>query len=401
MNTEQQPGPVDSSERLVFMDGLRGMALGGIFLVNMGIMAAPSMAFGPNEIESGPISTGVSLVRHFLADGAFFFLFSLLFGAGFSIMMGPFGRRSGGIGLAAYYRRLLLIGIFGFLHVWLFWWGDILMIYALAGAWLPLFRKRKDRTLLIWAVVLVVGPYLLFSGLLELFSTSSVGYEEWEASYSAAVQAWISALLDGYRSPDFSVVSEMRWEEYFYNLWGGVFSLFSALGYMLLGLWFARHDRFRLGGENGRFFQKMIPVAVALAILGKAAYVFWLYGGYTFEGGLLFWVGFSVGGPASGLVYFGGLRWFYLRGRALWLQKGLEAAGRMALTQYLLQSAFISLLFYGYGFGLYGKVSPALQIPIVLGFFALQVLVSVLWFRRFSIGPLEWILRKFTYAGSR
>lgn len=121
---------MDSRERLALMDGLRGLALFGIFLVNIAAMGAPSMAYGLDVIWTDGFSLAVSGLRHFAADGAFIFLFAVLFGAGFSVMMGPFGRRAAGIGLPAYYRRLFLIGCFGLLPVAALWFGDVHMIYA-------------------------------------------------------------------------------------------------------------------------------------------------------------------------------------------------------------------------------------------------------------------------------
>lgn len=384
--------PIQAGERLVFMDGLRGLALMGIFLINIGGMSAPSMAYGMDALWDGSINYGISVLRHWLGDGAFFFLFAMLFGAGFSMMMG--GVR---LSFGAYYRRLLLIGGFGFLHVALLWWGDVLMAYALVGAFLPLFRERRLRTQMIWAGLLIAGPTLLFAGLLLLPEMVMDVSGDWAAAYQAELAEWIAYLLEGYRSGDSGIVAEARWAEFNYNFSLFVFTLPTALGYMLIGQMLAQHGRFLLDTAQDAFFRKLLCLVLLPAVFGKLVYVCAVFGSPTSANYVSFMFGFMVGGPALGLVYFCALRRLFFSSAGRRFREGLVAAGRMALTNYLLQSAFAGLLFYGYGFGLYGRVGPAGQVVIVLAFFALQMWGSMQWLRRFRMGPLEWLLRRWTY----
>lgn len=397
VNQPQQTGSVPPSERLVFMDGLRGLALLGIFAVNIGAMAAPSMALGEASLWLGPLDQGVSMVRSFFGDGAFIFLFALLFGAGFSVMTGVLGERHSGIGMPAYYRRLCLLGLFGLLHVSLLWWGDVLMIYAIAGACLPLFRRLGSGTLLVWVLLLVFGPLLLWTALLGLLALDPAGYAEAIRTYEVETFEWTVFLVEGYSSNQWTEVVATRWAEFDYNLWSIFLVLPMALGYMLLGLRFAREGRFSLSAEQDRFYRRLFFWTLGPAVLGKGLYIFGIVNNSAW-GDASWMIGYGVGGPAMGLLYCCGLRWLYRRALVAWFLRGLEAAGRLALSNYLLQSLLASLLFYGYGLGLYGRVAPPVQMLVVALIFAAQAGLSVACLRRFQKGPLEWVLRCFTYG---
>jgi uncharacterized protein len=76
----------------------------------------------------------------------------------------------------------------------------------------------------------------------------------------------------------------------------------------------------------------------------------------------------------------------------------LQAVGRMALTNYLLQTLICTTLFYSYGLGLYGKVGPAAAVLLTIAIYLFQVAFSLLWIRRFRFGPAEWLWRSATYG---
>jgi uncharacterized protein len=76
----------------------------------------------------------------------------------------------------------------------------------------------------------------------------------------------------------------------------------------------------------------------------------------------------------------------------------LAAVGRMALTNYLMQSVICTTLFYGYGFNLFGRLNYAWQLLVVVAVWALQLIVSPWWLRHFQFGPVEWLWRWLTYG---
>jgi uncharacterized protein len=111
-------------------------------------------------------------------------------------------------------------------------------------------------------------------------------------------------------------------------------------------------------------------------------------------------VGFVIGGPSLMLAYAAGL--IVLLQRPVWRERlaPLAAAGRMPLTNYLMQSVICTTIFYGYGLGLFGRIGVAAGLALSVVIFAAQVMLSVWWFRRFEFGALEWIWRKLAYAGT-
>lgn len=156
-------GPVSTQERSVILDALRGLALFGICLANFPEFSL--YTFQSPEVVSAMPTAGIDRVVRFLQyvfiDGKFYSLFSLLFGIGFSIMMSH-SMEKGRDGIAVFYRRMGLLALIGLLHLMLLWSGDILLLYALAGLLLPLFRNVPDRKLLESnRVFKVLGLFLL------------------------------------------------------------------------------------------------------------------------------------------------------------------------------------------------------------------------------------------------
>src|SRR6516164_11299299 len=165
----QSLGPISLSERILFIDVLRGMALFGILAANMRGFFAPMDAY----MHTGVLyHSRADLVTQAFIDifvqGKFISIFSFLFGMGFAIQMSRAEAR-GARFMGFYPRRLLALALFGLIHGILIWAGDILLTYALAGAILLLFRKRKQKTLLWWAGSLISVPILVNSVFFVLY----------------------------------------------------------------------------------------------------------------------------------------------------------------------------------------------------------------------------------------
>lgn len=154
--------PVKPSERYIILDALRGFALLGICLANYPEFSL--YTFQPSEIAAAMPSAGVDRIVRFLqyvlVDGKFYTLFSLLFGMGFSIIISHAAQRGAG-GFRLFYRRMAVLLLIGFIHLMFIWSGDILMLYALMGMALPLFRNVSDRGLLCWAAAFVLLPIVV------------------------------------------------------------------------------------------------------------------------------------------------------------------------------------------------------------------------------------------------
>jgi uncharacterized membrane protein YeiB len=154
-------GPVSAAERIQTLDVLRGFALLGILLMNIEAMAGPVMAAatGLDPALAGPDRWADALVYVFV-QGKFFTLFSLLFGIGFAVMSER-AHIAGRPFTALYWRRSLVLLVFGLIHALLIWSGDILVAYALLGMLLLAFRDVSGRWLLWLAVASFLAPLAL------------------------------------------------------------------------------------------------------------------------------------------------------------------------------------------------------------------------------------------------
>jgi uncharacterized protein len=392
--------PTQPNERVEVIDILRGFALFGILMVNMMYFAWPVYTEVVGTPWTHPLDRAASWFVSFFAAGKFFTLFSFLFGLGLAVQM----QRAEAKGVAIvplYMRRLFILLLIGIAHVVLLWWGDILIYYALLGFVLLLFRNTKPRRLLIWALVFLIVPLLLnaaFTGLTRLADDSGqiASVETLEAQF----QESYALALTTYQSGNFAAMIEQRVGDYAFTLLGQTFggTLFIVLAMFLLGLYVGKRRLLQNVNEHLPFFKKVFVWAGVLGLGGTTLEHLFLSSVSPLEPtfmGLLGLAGFVVGAPALSLCYASGLVLLAQRVKQL---NVLASLGRTALSNYLLQSLICTTLFYGYGFGLYGKVGPALGIGITVAIFALQIPLSHWWLRHFRFGLAEWLWRTLTYG---
>lgn len=409
MNEQASLAPVTGAERIQALDVVRGFALLGILLMNIEGMAGPLMA---SMTGLDPQLTGadrwVDGAIYLLVQGKFYPLFSLLFGMGFAVMLmraedaqRPF--------FSLYLRRVLaLLGI-GLAHALLVWSGDILVTYALMGFVLLLFFRRTPQSRLPkWGVALMLVPAVLTLSLGLLGSAMQAMPEEARASFDQAMAqqavqmaAEIDSQRQAYGSGTFAEATVQRLHDFTSMI--GFIILYGAfiLGLFLVGAWFARSGAIARPDEFERLHWRLrwVALPVGLAMVGAS---FWLEP--TLDFGRLDLRASSaqvlqmLGGAVMALGYLG------------WVVRGLDCpavagglnllapAGRMALTNYLLQSLVMTTVFFGYGLGYFDQLPRAWQPLLVLAFFAAQVALSHWWLARFRFGPAEWLWRAATYG---
>lgn len=410
--------PVEELRRIESLDVLRGFALLGILLLNilgfgMHTAAYFSPLVGPNadSVANLTVWAGVDL----LFEGSMRCLFSILFGAGVVIFMG--GRDK--TGWLHYKRNILLLG-FGVIDAYLLLWtGDILIVYALAGFVLYLFRNRSARFLFWGAGVLIVVMSLIYAG---SNAALSIGRE---ATLAGANGETVS---EGLRS------AALAWQEF-------------KRDYVLTSASYAAEIQMRQG-TYGTVFDFTVKHMAELLTFVVPVYLFWdalammMLGMALHRSGVLdgsrtqaFYVRLMLGGFAAGLIIngyevggaiardfdllstFGLMQPTYQLGRlgmalgylalvvlvvksgALpWLRERLAAVGRMALTNYLMHSVIGALVFTGVGFGLVGELERWMLYPVVLAIWVIQLVASRWWMLRYRFGPLEWLWRAMTYG---
>lgn len=388
------------------MDALRGFALGGILLMNIEYFTRPlqGLLLGADASLRGADAIAAWCVTLFV-QGKFWVLFSLLFGAGFAIML----ERAQARGLAfasTYARRLGVLLLIGIAHAWLLWAGDILVPYALGGAVMLLCFRYTARPML-WklGVLLYLLPLLflwLFAGLaavMEAFPALAGVFGEAMQAEVVQVQALYDGAAATYENGSWADVVRQRMADT-WMLWGSFPSLLpNIIGVFLLGASLHCAGVLRNPAEHRILLRRLLMVGGPIGAVSTLLALFLLDGSNVFDMQPRAALGQSLMLIANLLLAFA-----YLAGFLLVVQRPgdrlhawLAPAGRMALSNYLLQSLVFTSLFYGYGLGAWGQVSRLGQIGLALAFFLLQLIVSRWWMQYFRIGPTEWLWRALTW----
>ncbi len=390
--------PVAVSDRIDVIDILRGVALLGILLMNMEALSGPlDLAFTGIDPHWQGLDYWADALVYVLVQGKFFTLFSLLFGAGFAIMAqrAEAARRD----FTSFYLRrsagLLLIGL---CHALLVWSGDILVIYALVSLPLLACREAPQR----WLPAMGVATYLcaallmlLMGALLGLSAQVDGNNDTALRSAIAQGQQTIELQRQVYGHGSFAQAVAQRVSDLGTSLSGALIVGPEVLGMFLLGSWFARSGALADPARFEHLYRRLRWIALPCGLvlmLASAAWVPYLAPGtFTASTG----AAYALSSVASLLMCLGYLAWIVRWRDHL---RGLAPMGRMALTQYILQSLVGTWLFYGYGLGAFETMPRAWQIPFAVLLFAVQVLLSHVWLRYFRFGPLEWIWRAMTYG---
>jgi uncharacterized protein len=395
--------PLPVNERIATLDIVRGFALLGILIMNMpGFTNSFFVEADGSHLWRNPVDLGAELVRDMLFSGKFNSMFSLLFGIGFTIQLGRLMEREPGRAIAIYTRRLLVLMGFGVLHVMVFWTGDVLHIYALLGFLLLLLRNVSDRVIVGMIAACLVYPAV--SGTLRLVVITP----EMVAHMVAASQAFEASnnLAYGHGSFFAAAREHVRESLYFYSdplmLWGTFGFYVQMTTTMLIGFLVGRHGWVRRIPELMPTIRCLQWWAVAVGIV--CALVFGILGEFNRTPGpspikIVISISYVLCRPAMMIFYV--LTVVRLAQIPVWQHRfaPIAAAGRMPLTNYLMQTLLATAIFYGWGFGLWGRVGPAAGLVLAFAiYFAIQVPLSLWWLRRFNYGALEWLWRLATYG---
>src|SRR5271163_2672500 len=390
-------GPVSLSERILFIDVLRGMALFGILAANIRAF------FGPLDIYGD-----IGLLFHSRADvwaqglvdmffqGKFISIFSFLFGLGFAIQLSR-AEAKGVRFLSFYPRRLLALALFGLIHGIFIWAGDILLTYAFSGAILLLFRKRQQNTLLWWAGSLFALPIVIASTLFTLYYTRF--RPQW-MNFKPTDMHKIYAIVNIYAHGTVRQILAQNWVEWKSDLVGTLFAIY-ATALFLLGMWVWRAGIVQRLDEYKPVLKRVcawcIPIGLVLNLYVAIVFAVHQPGSvslWAWSAGVLFL-------PSAHILsagYMSGLALLYLQEDKRRYLLPFAAVGRMALTDYLMQSVVCTLFFYHYTTGLYGRVGPAIGLIPTVVLYAAQVVFSNWWLQRYRFGPMEWLWRGMTYG---
>jgi uncharacterized protein len=358
-----------------------------------------------SHLWPGAVDQFAENLRDMLFSGKFNSMFSLLFGIGFTIQYARMEERDPARAPILYLRRLGVLAALGLLHATVFWTGDVLHIYALLGLLLvfPL-RRASARTIIVLIALCLVYPVV--SGTLRLMLITPeitarlvAEAKSFEASNNAAYGhgTFLQAGIEHLR--EFAHFYDNRW-----SLWGALGFWVQMALTMLLGLLAGRQRWVQRIPELMPQIRRIMWLALALGLVCGAAFTAIFHfnrvpgpSPIKFLGGLCYW----TSRPAMMIFYV--LAIVRLAQIPAWQQRfaPMAAAGRMPLTNYLMQTAICTTFFYGWGFGLWGKVGPAAGLALALAiFFVIQVPLSRWWLKRHERGPLEALWARLTYGPS-
>jgi len=384
--------------RIIIVDALRGFALAGVALVHMGerYLAGPMPQELLKNVDTS-VDTVVSGIVMFLCSGKFFSLFSILFGLSFSIQMESAARRGVNFSMRFLWRGILLFFI-GMVHQSIYR-GDILTIYAFLVPFLIPFERISPKWLLGIAAVIFLGlpRFIAFGafGGTALFGLPQEFYNPLEAAYFELIQGGSFTDL-AQENVNYGMKTKMNFQLAYFG------RFYYTFGYFLIGLWLGKIGFFK---QLPTFIPKvkqvlkwsviaLIPIFVLIAGTFATApqpvdfskwhhivafnFTDWLSIAMTSIIGCLFILGYQKEKWEKRLMFF-------------------APYGRMALTNYVLQSVIGAFLLFGWGLGLIGDIRTLFLSLIALVMIAGQTLFSKYWLQNFKYGPLEWLWRCGTY----
>ena len=379
-------GPISPGARIQSIDILRGFALFGILLVNMMSFAYPGFLYPALQSPNlSAVDRAVEWAIRVFTQASFYTIFSFLFGLGFALQMRRLQERGG---LHTYIRRLLILLVFGVLHSIFIWTGDILHTYALVGFLLIPFRNTRGRWLLLWGIMGILAATYLFWSALNIADRLELPRET------------RAEVIRTYSEGTYLEITETRLTESINRFFNTLYGLPRFLALFMLGLWVGRRRIIERAGQHLHLLRWGVVLGLIVGFAGKGPYGYdLLTGAFERDTARLFRsLAYNVSGPAMGVAYVG-IMLLILQSQ-IWqdILAPLAAVGRMALTNYLLQSIICTTLFYGYGLGLYGQVGTLWTTVLTLVIFGLQIPASVLWLRHYRFGPMEWLWRTLTYG---
>lgn len=386
-NRSQVPGLF--RERILAIDAMRGLAILGIFLVNMQSYALPIFYVNPMDFSKTDLDRFVFGIIDVLVQASFYPLFAILFGCGLTIMYERAKEREQNFTKISL-RRMGILLLFGMIHAFFLWPGDILIIYGVFGFLLILIVKMEvtPKALMIFAIILYSVPcslfLLLYHALFHFGILSLEDLYEPEAARSA---------IEIYSTGSFLEITEQRIFEWFLINAGGIILLiFMVFPLLMIGVSLARSGKFIPSPENKVFFRKLLYFTFPVGIFFKLTpYLF--PGVYVLEQ-------FQdlFGGPILTFAYISLIYLLANSSRFTRIIQLFSAVGKLALSNYIFQSLISTFLFYSYGLGLFGTISYTECALIVMVIFLIQLIFSRVWLNHFRMGPLEWLWRRGTYG---
>ncbi|MCD5325014.1 MULTISPECIES: DUF418 domain-containing protein [Pontibacillus] len=369
------------SKRLPWIDAARGLAIFGIFMVNMPSFNAPYFLFGGEEAWTGDLNRSVQAGIDLFFQASFYTLFSFLFGFGLYMMKESLEEKRL-LYSKVLIRRLSVLIVFGLIHGILIWYGDILLTYGVLGFLLLPLLRSSVKAMAWWALTI----------LLVFTSYVTYGYYSFRDQLGEANQFLINKAFAAYQSDNLLTIWTENWETWqlvYASVYQWVFLAASIFPVMVFGVIAAKKRWLHEPWKHSAVLKRIGVISFLLFVLFKM-------GPYVYGNPEWFSTAQdNIGGTASAIFYMTMITLLFNKREKLFIP--FQYVGKLSLSNYIFQSVLCFVLFYGVGFGLYGGVSPAWSVVLVVIIYAFQVVGSYVWLKFFRYGLLEWIWRIFTY----
>ncbi|MEK4425710.1 DUF418 domain-containing protein [Solibacillus sp. FSL K6-1523] len=370
-------------ERVDLMDALRGFALIGILLANM-----LHFQFGSSGAEIIESANALNKVSYYFVkiviEGSVYPIFGFVFG--YVLIKMIESRENAELKYKnIVFRRAVGLSILGALHLTLLWEGDVLLTYgSTLFVLLLFFLKRRVKTYFVWGIILTailgVGAFFgsNFVQLMKPLTAAEIMIYQ-EGTYVEILTQRVGEIIGG---GGIGLVFTLL------IIWIAFLIVsFLAVGpFVLFGMGMAKKDAF-IQLEKGLQSYKKVALLVPVGLLLKGSIIF----DTPFS---LFM--YSAGTYVLAIGYIALFAWLFNRYQTQ-MNHYFAPIGKLSLTNYLMQTIICTTIFYGYGFGLFGKLGVFVGILLSIIIYGIQLKISQLYLKRFSIGPVEMILRSFVY----
>lgn len=379
---------LQENKRIASIDILRGLAILGIFLVNMPAFHSPLLYIDGARRWPGGWDGILYKLSDVMAQASFYPLFAFLFGFG-AIILAIRSEENGISFPVLFTKRLSFLLVLGCIHAFFIWHGDILINYAVFGFALLFFYQMKGKTLILVGTVCYVLPFAILGALLLVMGSID--------SEGLAIQTdstMMKRSLEIYQSGTFMQIVNQRALDWYKvnNLANAGILFLSIFPFFLIGAGVAKQG-YLLNPVQYR--KKLKAIMIVSLLLGLAIKTLPYVAVYHF--GTIF-VQDYFGGPLLTIFYITAVTLLVEKSGVSRLLMPLSHVGRMSMSNYLFQSIVCTSIFYSYGLRLYGSISYTTGFILLIALFCLQILLSRLWMSLYKYGPVEYIWRFVTYG---
>lgn len=376
--------PIEQKDRAIIVDVIRGFALIGVLIANFTSYIDQQTPEPILNSISSPLDKALMNFNTVFLEWKFMTLFSILFGYGFGLILESLEKKSINPNFF-FIKRMFWLFVFGVIHC-LFWWGDVLNLYAMSGILLLLFRNKSNKTILSCAVLFMLIIPVLISYLLrnlpDTFTDTDI-----QGLYTQYKQGTLFEVFK------FNIIFYHR----MFNVSGSnLQDIVETLGRFLFGFFLLRIKFFHSVETKKEIFKKVAlfaaPVMISYFILrwlllNETIHLNQFIRSPLLKLGILSTTTFYVSILVIAYINFGLNKFF----------AALQALGKMTLTNYLMVSAFLIILLYGFGFNKLGEIPMHIIWFYAIVWLFVEIMFSTYWLKQFRYGPTEWIWRQLTY----